>query len=766
LEAQLSKFKEGSKEQTAATNIVIRQLARVNKPGQRLTPGRLSDLIERNNDGRLTPQELSDALARHLRIPKLSAENIAKIKAAQRLYADAETRGDGIMTLKRGVDMMDSVYGLVPRSFWDKVRSVAVMSMILHGRLPVRIGASNLLQMAGQTAVDAINSVTLDPLLSIVTGKRSVMGPELGARISGLAEPARAFHAGQADAAARDLGQVKSLKEGLRTMIDMASMTTRGIQDLDEMRASSHIFSSRLGRLAEDTTTLVHNTVPYAFWNAGYKASLARQMRIAATDIPTAEMIDIARLDANKAIFQNKTAVFEMLRGIRRVLDYPTAKLTGGRYGIGTATVPFAKVPGAILTEGATWTPLGFVRAMWEPARVLLTKEPFRQKEFGDAFIKAALGTGATVATGYWLAKLGVLTGAPDENKDLEAMRRATGWGAYRINVSELKRRLLSANFFTKSTQGPQNGDLLLSYNWVEPFAFPIAMGADIAHSQDKREIDLKRGKISSNAAMSAGLAGVNTILGHPMLQGIESFSRDVGEKDVGRAVTGLLANVPGNFIPSLVRQTSQYLDNTVRETRGGSLLDQTANRLLAQIPGLSQKYPARYDVLGQAVERYNYGDKSLINIFFNPAQPSRFRGNPQIDEMDKLFAVTGSTSALPKEVAKKIMVNGQQVQLDNQQLATYQRYVGQLSAAVVTRLLAAPAFAAEPVQVKQNIIAQVLGAVHTAAKIDLFGQRPVTASAGGLGGPTVRGPSQMDIAAVIAGRQRGLTQPVIAGNP
>ena len=109
--------------------------------------------------------------------------------------------------------------------------------------------------------------------------------------------------------------------------------------------------------------------------------------------------------------------------------------------------------------------------------------------------------------------------------------------------------------------------------------------------------------------------------------------------------------------------------------------------------------------------------------------------------------------------------VNGKQVELTNEQLATYQRYVGKESSAVVTRLLASPQFAAEPMGTKQAVIANVLGAVNNAAKMDLFGQSPVTVGMG-MKGPTVSQPSAMDIAALIAGRKQGLKQSVMTPGP
>jgi hypothetical protein len=350
------------------------------------------------------------------------------------------------------------------------------------------------------------------------------------------------------------------------------------------------------------------------------------------------------------------------------------------------------------------------------------------------------------------------LTGAPDDNKELEAMRRASGWGAYRINLSELKRRMVSGNWWTKS-ETPADGDLITNYNWLEPIAFTVAMGADIAHSADKREIDLKRGKITSNAVVSALEAGLGSVVEAPMLQGIQHFMAAAGEKRWGNALVGILANVPGNFVPSLIRQTSQKMDNTVRETQGGTIAQQEMNKILVQIPGLSQRYPVNYDVFGEAMQRYNYGNNSLINVFFNPAMVSRFQSNPQLAEMQRIYETTGANKASLRQVPATLMINGKQVQLTNEQVSAYQHYVGKEASTVVTRLMASPQFAAEPLLTKQAVISQVLGAVNNAAKMDLFGQSPVQVGVGARG-PTLSRPSPMDIGALLGGRQQGLNRP------
>jgi hypothetical protein len=311
---------------------------------------------------------------------------------------------------------------------------------------------------------------------------------------------------------------------------------------------------------------------------------------------------------------------------------------------------------------------------------------------------------------------------------------------------------------------------LIVNYNWAEPIAFPVAMGAHITEAQNAEKRAGMRGRLTSGELVTSIGAGAEALLDNPMLQSVQQLSTNLGEGNYGKLFTDIVGNVPGNFIPSLVRQTAQYMDNTVREARGGSMVDGEVARIVQQIPGLSQRFPARYDVFGEAVKRQNYGQVSLINTFFNPAQVSRFKANPEVSELMRLWIATGSSAGAPRGVDKSLTItklNGQkqQIQLDNQQLATYQRYVGRLSAAMVTRLMASPAYAAAPDVVRQNTLTQVLEAVQRSAKIDLFGDRPFRVNMGSLTSkPSVSLPSFMDIGALAGGRKQGLTQPVPVG--
>ncbi len=350
----------------------------------------------------------------------------------------------------------------------------------------------------------------------------------------------------------------------------------------------------------------------------------------------------------------------------------------------------------------AEWSPIGFIRTGYELFQPVFGRE-FRQREFVDAFTRATLGSGA-MALGFWLFKLGVLSGAPEEDKDREAMRRACGLGSYRINVSELKRRFVSGNWRTPASQleAAQDGDVVVNYDWLQPSAVPVAMGAQMAENEDQARREMAKGKVVElpSVAITMASAGVKTLEDQPLLSGVFKFAGDISRahqqgdgsvEAIGRAAL----SVPGNFIPgTFIAQIGQLLDNTNRETRGGPMVAQELNRMVSRIPGTAERFPARYDIFGEVQERYQYGRNTLFNVLLNPAFVSEVRKNPISAELERIYQATGDAGAVPRAVPRKVKVNGKDLELTNEQISEYQRYTGKLTVSIFGQLIAAPGYA------------------------------------------------------------------------
>src|SRR4030095_12549683 len=140
---------------------------------------------------------------------------------------------------------------------------------------------------------------------------------------------------------------------------------------------------------------------------------------------------------------------------------------------------------------------------------------------------------------------------------------------------------------------------------------------------------------------------------------------------------------------------------------------EQAIARFYASIPGLSEKYPPKFDVFGEAVQRYTYGGASFVNVFLHPTTIRTVRMNPAIREMSQLFSITGDRQVLPEKAQRSIQVAGQKVELSNEQISDYQRLAGQLTMKVYTFLAASPQYAAAPPGAKAAAVEKYLEAVH-----------------------------------------------------
>ena len=430
------------------------------------------------------------------------------------------------------------------------------------------------------------------------------------------------------------------------------------------------------------------------------------------------------------AIYQNPNLLSRNANKIRQSLNRLSTFGRTDQFGVGTALMAFTQVPGSLTLRGIIeWSPLGMVNAMYEAFRPLLFKTSggksggtFRQEQFNKAFTQALLGSGGLYAAGYWLYAMGIVTASREDDDDLEAMRRASGNGAYRVNMSALKRMLLSGNIYER--ERGQDGDLVLSYDWAQPLAITFAAGAELAKEVETSNREGLKRKLSDNASMAAisFAAGAKSLEEQPLLSGLSSFMKSWGYSGPLDAVVNTVAGVPSMFVPQLVRQAAQLADNTARETRAGDGAIRAFNQIAANTPGVADQFPPRMDIMGQAIERYQYGGNGIFNVLINPALTSRVRTNPVLNEVARLMETTGEVRQIPRQVKRSATINGESIQLSNEQLSAYQYYLGNYTMSLMQWRMASPRYARLPDEQKVSILAQDLQDVDAATKSALFG--------------------------------------------
>jgi hypothetical protein len=711
---------------------VLQDLLATAESDRRLDKSKLGSLIRLNREGQLTEPKLHAAMAKMLGIPHWSAEHSAKV---QRILAQREKATDPRIKLVKAAEALDVVYReFMPPGFLDKVDAIQTIAMLLNPKTVIRNVVGNALMAGADLAADAV-SVPMDALLSLGTGQRTRTGLSLGERLLALGAGVGDIQAGYNFARSEGRARIASIAEGVDTLVRLGRLQSSGKYNSSDISAlSGPTFTAPGFRQLESTLGLVLSISDRGFYESSFRASLDTRMKAAAANgtpmlAPDADMVTAARMDAARAIYQDDNAASRTLGGLRRVLNF------NQRWGIGSLLMKFTQVPGSILTRAVEFSPLGFIRTAYESlAPMLSSSREFDQKAFTDSFSRAVVGTTGLVATGYWLAHLGIISAGGDaKDEDKRNLNRAMGWGSYKLNIDALKRALMTGNFWTPQKQHLE--DRTESYDWAQPLSIGIAMGAYARENQEAIKQDILAGKKQSLFANGlnwlayaggAATGAMNSLVEQPLLTGLNQFARDVGYDNIPGALLKTAADAPGTFIPTAARQWMQLTDNSVRETRDSSPTRQFINELKSQLPGLSKTLPQKYDIAGQPVERWAKDSNTLFNVLFNPSMVTYIKGSQALTEMSQVYKYTAETGAIPNQIKPEFTLEGVKVRLTSEEISAMQKDMGALSIAALEKfVLSDPRYDKATWDAKARAMTRALEIAAKSAKYRILLSRP-----------------------------------------
>jgi len=572
-------------------------------------------------------------------LEKQMGNKAKKIVADPKIMEEINGRMEkiGKMPDGRGKDIevaktLDLIAAQVPVPFLRKVASIQTMAQLLNPKTAIRNTVGNF-GFAGMENISDVVGAVADKGVSLVTGKRTKVLPSLTAQAKGMKQ-----------------GWKHGLEEALLG-IDTTGLATK--QDLPKGK----VFRTGILSTAEKGLAIELRATDRAFYQAAYDGSLNNQMRAAKVDIPTQEMKDTAHLDGLYRTFQDDNALSKGFQGIKRILNGQK------EFGIGDFVIKYPRTPANLLMRGIEYSPAGFIKTIIEAAKPL-AKRKFNQKEFVESFSRALVGTTGLVGTGALLNKLGVITGKPVEDKDLAELQREQGFGEYRINVSALKRLVFGGDV------KPQQGDKIISYDWCQPAAISLAIGADINANKGK-----PIGIIGT--LLQAFGTGINALADQPVTQGIQTLLGG-GYGNPMQGVEQVLQGIPSSFVPTLLNQVKQLADNQRRETYSPNAKEKALNLAKNKIPGMAGKLPAKYGTLGQPLETYQDKGNNPFNVFLNPSFINRYSPSKEMQKVNSIYEQTGATNQIPRVAAKSIVVSGKTFELSGEEYAEYQRLLGE----------------------------------------------------------------------------------------
>lgn len=335
---------------------------------------------------------------------------------------------------------------------------------------------------------------------------------------------------------------------------------------------------------------------------------------------PTFDMMDAATKEAKRMTFQEDLGGF--MRQVDNLRNPKLGKNLGDkaiRTGI-RFFLPFLKTPTNLFKQAIDFSPVGLLKNY--PKLKAAVKKGDKEA-VGTILGEAIFGTAIATYIAMETLEGNVTGGAPRDAAKKDRFYRENKI-PYAIKV----------------------GDTWYQYKRVDPFASIVGLTADMVTLEEKNFGSLL-GVVAENLKDKTYLSGVSDLM--KVLTG-EDWERDYALKSM----------LLGAALPSFVGHTTRSIDSNIR------VADTLGQRLLVQVPGMSENFPTRVNVLGYDVQRANKG----LNYFFNPIQMESAEIDPVTQELMEL----DKTIAVPQDYFSR---NKVKYEFTPSEYEDYARYVG-----------------------------------------------------------------------------------------
>jgi hypothetical protein len=638
--------------------------------------------------GKLTPEGVLRFTQKELnRYNKATGKEIkltpAKADKLKQMADDLQKMPEGYDKEVAVQKMIAEIQKTMPTTLAEKVSTLQTMAQLLNPKTIIRNEVGNT-AFLGLENVSQTIATPVDTLLGLFTKKRTTTLPNLKSQVGGLKE-----------------GRIRGVKESYQGINTGASTQ----YDLN----SVPVFRGKVLGSLEKTMGAALRGGDRANYTAAFDDSLKGAMKLAKTKKATPDMLEAAHHAGLYRTFQDKNVVSNFFVGMKKTLNKVGFGIEGKRWGLGDLVLKYPKTPANLLARGIDYSPAGFVKTVFEASKPLFGKG-FNQKAFVDSFSRATTGTAGLVGTGMALGALGIITESPEKDKDLRDLQKESGLGGYQINVSALKRFVASG--FNKDAANLRENDTLISYDWAQPAAIPLSMGAAIGKGKNAKE--------GAGKSVNSLTEGINTITEQPMVRGLQQFfGSNKGALDVGIDV---LKDAPASFIPTASNQVRQLTDNTNRNTYDPNPVKESLNRVANRVPWLANTVNPRVGSLGDNRKNYQNDTNNPLNVFFNPAFVNKYQPKDSARLPLDINDRTGETKQAPRSITTNQTVNGKSIKITAQQNEDLQRFVGEATDEAFTQLSQNPAFMKLSDEDKAKKMSSLITDINKAGKVQILG--------------------------------------------
>ena len=571
----------------------------------------------------------------------------------------------------------------IPSSAGNKLKTLARMSMLFNPKTQVRNVMGNAIISLIAPANDVIGTA-VDKAVYQKTGQRTTSMPQpsaLKGMKQGIGEAVEDYKLG---INTRDI-------EGNRFEIGQGKSFNDTRFNSDKLIGKIGNFPAKLANTIDRTTNFMLDAGDRGFYETWFNNSLSQQMKANKVDVPTEEMIKIAKNEALKRTWQDTNNYTETVSKLRNALNNLNVK----GYGLGDMTLPFIKTPANLTKALVDYSPVGVIKTLKVDANNLKTamktgKDVAQtQRTFVDNLSKGITGTLLMVLYSA-LADKGILKGEGNKDKDLAGFEKnILGIQPYSVVI----------------------GDKSYSYEWAQPVGGSMAMVTDFKKAF--KEADTDKGELSAySSAILEGISASGKVLFN------QSFATGIsnlfGEDDIINGLMEVALNEPSKFTSQLMGQFAQLGDGTARSTYVyGDPMATAGNKVKAKVPGKRNELPPVVDVMGNEVKSNN----SVFDVFFNPANYYSDVSDDGANEIYSIYQATGDKTVIPPTAPYYVMYKNNKTVLTPEQKAEYQKTTGSIVSTSVNSLIKDNGYMSLSDTAKAELLNDIYGYANAMAK-------------------------------------------------
>lgn len=391
--------------------------------------------------------------------------------------------------------------------------------------------------------------------------------------------------------------------------------------------------------------------------------------------------------EANVATFNQKNKLSEFINSADYKLGLPGRVIRG-------AILPFSRTPLNIAETGIEYTPgTGLATTVKD---VKNAPSNMKGAVLIDGISKQITGSSLALL-GYALAKGGIITSKPDEDKE----------GKFKSDQGS------EMNYSIKI------GDTSYDLSWLAPSSIPFFVGARMFEVLDKQEGINENVILESLASTLDPLSEMSCVSSFTDILNSYSKSGTGMLKDMGIST---MQNYLSQFIPTVVGQFARVFDDKKRTTYADSnstnkISQETYRELAYKIPGLRNTLPESTDYLGKTKKEEENIFVRAFDALINPSNKRKDTMTKEGEEILRLYNKTGNDDIIPAGLNQKIVFNNNYYQMTRKEYNEYKKSYGDAFEQNVKKIMDTSEYKSASDDEKAEMIAGVMNYAKDKAK-------------------------------------------------